>query len=289
MQPFVDERQSSPRHGSSDPVVVAVSSWSELVARHANDIGSGGMFVRTDAPPERDARVTVRLVLPRDAGTLQLVGVVVHVVTAAQARAHGLRAGFGVQLSDLTPARRLALQRLVEHARRRAAGAAIADALPRILEALAAPPPTERPHQAHAAEPEPAATPVPVAARVRARDELTVRSEQIAALLRRREPTSPASSPAAARRGAIDQALRLAADKRYVEAIERIEGELQRAPSQRLRALSCVVQARQALSERDFPRARARYQDVLALDPGNEVAQRELLMLSAMLSPSTHA
>jgi hypothetical protein len=46
--------------------------------------------------------------------------------------------------------------------------------------------------------------------------------------------------------------------------------------------LLCVVQARQALTERDFPRARERYEAVLQLDPSNELAQRELLMLSAL-------
>ena len=53
-----------------------------------------------------------------------------------------------------------------------------------------------------------------------------------------------------------------------------------------MRVLLHVVQARQAISERDFPRARARYETVLELDPDNEVAKRELLMISALMTGS---
>jgi len=110
---------------------------------------------------------------------------------------------------------------------------------------------------------------------------LNARSEQLASQLKRR---APAAAPV--NRGSqsplVDEALRLVAEKKYLAAIERLERALERTPEPRLRVLLCVVQARQALTERDFPRARTHYEAVLELDPENEVAQRELLMLSAL-------
>lgn len=109
---------------------------------------------------------------------------------------------------------------------------------------------------------------------------LVGRSERLTTQLERREPA--AAPPRSEHRTRVDEALRLLADKRYAEAAERLEQALRRKPDQRLRVLLCVVQARQALTERDFSQARARYEAVLQIDPDNEVAQRELLMLTAL-------
>lgn len=309
--PLASERRTEPRSPRVAPVVVEIPSWAELASLYTKDISHGGMFIATESPPERSAPVTVRLLLPYGTGMLEFVGVVVHVVTAAQAEAHGWTAGFGLQLTDLTPERRRALQLFVEQASDRPTMRPVVRGRPRIrpvepeaaappeLRAaeppLAAPPPAEPPPaEPRAAERSPvpamprsdareAVGPRPVAdAPSRTWSELATRSQQIAARLRRRVP-SGATSPDG-RRSLVDEALQLVSEKRYGAAIERLELALQRSPSPRLRVLLCVVQARRALVERDFPRARERYEAVLELDPGNELAQRELLMLSAALS-----
>lgn len=264
------ERRAAPRYSLVEPAEVEIASWNELVALYTKDISHGGMFVGTDEPPARDTQVAVRVRLPGEAGTLALEGVVVHVVTAAQAGAMGCAAGFGIQFTNLTRERRSALQRLVEHAKEVAAERSIAE--PRVPPELgstrtrAAPPPSTPP-SARASRP--------------SRSELAARSEQLAAGLKRRDAT--AASPAHdEHRAVVEEALRLVADKHYSAAIERLELALQRAPEPRLRVLLCMVQARQALIERDFPRARAHYETVLELQPGHEVAKRELLMLTAL-------
>lgn len=273
------ERRAEPRYSLVEPAVVEIPSWAELVSLYTKDISCGGMFVATHSPPERDSRVAVRLVLPRGAGTLEFVGLVVHVVTAAQAAAHGWTAGFGLQFTDLTLERRRALRQLVEQAREMAVASPTTQAQARVRLALAeaAVPPTP---PAMPASPRHEAR-EGVVAPLRPRSELELRSEEIAARLKRRV-SKAAAAPGPGGRGLVDEALQLVAEKRYGAAIERLELELQRSPSTRLRVLSFVVQARLALTERDISRAHACYESVLALDPGNEVAERELLMLTAM-------
>jgi uncharacterized protein (TIGR02266 family) len=141
---------------------------------------------------------------------------------------------------------------------------------------------TDEPPRPPTGESEPA-TDEPRARSRSSMSELTARSELLAAQLKRRAPAT--AVPASARdenRGLVNEALRLVAEKNYPAAIERLERALQKAPEQRLRVLLSVVQARQALIERDVPRARAHYEAVLELEPDNEVAKRELLMLSAL-------
>jgi uncharacterized protein (TIGR02266 family) len=313
--PLEAERRVRPRCSLNEPVVVEVPSWSELATLYTKDISHGGMFIATKTPPDRNTPVTVRLRLPYGTGMLEFVGVVVHVVTAAQAEVHGWTAGFGLQFTDLTPERRRALQLLVEQGSDRPTMRPVVRGRPRIRPVEAVPPsealpaealpaealPSEAlpaealPAEPSAAEPSPVlATPSPdarepisprsvVHASSRTWSELATRSEQIAAQLKRRVPKDPAS-PGDDRRSLVDEALQLVAEKRYGAAIQRLELALQRSPSLRLRVLLCVVQARHALTERDFSLARARYEAVLELDPANALAQRELLMLSAVLS-----
>lgn len=433
--PVGAERRVNRRYSLVEPAVVEVASWSELVSLYTKDIGCGGMFVLTDTPPPRDTSVGLQLLLPDEAGTLDFVGVVVHVVTAAQAKATGGAAGFGLQFSGLTAERRRALQRLIEQAevaaahpeeedgpRLRELGFACApsdggglrltlseaehqqmqqlraelaamtargdlemlglpseaglellrdaferlarrwhpsvahrDAPPEIRQlateiflrieqayhrlrdaprpagVLPPPPPfasspiasAPRVGPPHANDSsietipsEPAPAPVvaaePVAARraapttpapehprlsaveadeVRAQQRarlarrmvgsLVERSEQLATQLRRRDRSS-SPPPRDEHRTLVDEALRLVADKRYAEAAEQLEQALRQRAEPRVRVLLNVVKARQALTERDFPRARASYEAVLQLDPSNALAQRELLMLAAM-------
>jgi tetratricopeptide (TPR) repeat protein len=72
------------------------------------------MFVRTTNPPPLRSKITVHVQLPREAGVLELVGEVVHVMGGGDA---GPVMGFGLQFDELGDRRRAMLDRLVEHAR----------------------------------------------------------------------------------------------------------------------------------------------------------------------------
>jgi uncharacterized protein (TIGR02266 family) len=406
--PTGSERRVARRYSLVEPAVVAIASWSEMVALYTKDISCGGMFVQTDAPPEHETQVAVQLLLPDGAGALEFEGVVVHVVTAEQAEATESTAGFGLQFSDLTPERRRALQLFIEQAEVAATHAGATGPAPQARGSTALPSdrgsplrltlseaehqqlhalraelaamkvrgdlevlglqdaadldelrdaferqarrwhpsrvPRDAPSEIHrlvaeiflrieqayrqlcdvprstAGVQSPASPAKDAASRVgvesappapppkaappaavepdaekaqqrasrsarRTMDGLVERSEQLAAQLKRREPKPrepQAAPPRDEQRVLVDEALRLVAEKRYLEAIERLELALQSKPEPRLRVFLCVVQARQALTERDFLRARERYEAALQLDPSHELAQRELLMLSAL-------
>lgn len=270
------ERRTEPRYSLVEPAQVEVASWAELAKLYTNDISHGGLFIRTEVPPARDTRVAVRMVLPGGAGTLELEGVVVHVVTVAQASALACTAGFGLQFTNLTSERRRALQQLIEHAKAQE-DRPVRHPAPTAVHAVA---PAHQVVERSADGRLPAAQPRPRASGP-SMTELAERSEQLAAGLRRRA-SATASPPRDEHRASIDEALRLVADKDYPAAIAQLELVLERAPEPRLRTLLGMVRARQALLERDFPRARAHYETVLELHPGHEVAKRELLMLSAL-------
>ena len=68
--------------------------------------------------------------------------------------------------------------------------------------------------------------------------------------------------------------------KRYREAGRLLMKVLRDRPELRLRLLLSVVNARRAVADRDYARARNCYQAVLELDPNNALARRELLLLS---------
>ena len=80
----------------------------------------------------------------------------------------------------------------------------------------------------------------------------------------------------------LAKALALIEARRWKEAIGPLEVAVRQRPSPQLHALLGVVVARQAAVERDFPSARRHYEEVLAMDPEHAVAQRELLMISAV-------
>ncbi len=130
-------------------------------------------------------------------------------------------------------------------------------------------------------------SPTPDTARVRQRakrarrmvGDLVDRGEKLTRQLKRRRDGPPDRNQ---RRTRVDAALKMISDKRYVEAAQQLEALLVERPEPRLRVLLSVVNARRAIKDRDFARARSCYQAVLQMDPNNALAQRELLMLSAM-------
>lgn len=103
-----------PRYALEQPVTIRYDEWSELVELCTRDISKGGMFVTTSAPPPLRSKITVQLRLPRETGTLELTGEVVHVMGGGDA---GSVLGFGVQFDEVSERRRAMLDRLVEHAR----------------------------------------------------------------------------------------------------------------------------------------------------------------------------
>jgi len=68
----------------------------EFVAEHATNLSRGGIFVRTDDPPQLDSLVEVEVQLPGETRPVVTSGVVVH----RQAAAPGKIAGAGVQFVD---------------------------------------------------------------------------------------------------------------------------------------------------------------------------------------------
>lgn len=72
------------------------------------DISNGGIFLRTQSPPELFTRITVILELPTGT-TVELAGEVVRVVKPEEAK-KGTLAGIGVQFTDLTPDKREQLE-----------------------------------------------------------------------------------------------------------------------------------------------------------------------------------
>ena len=151
--------------------------------------------------------------------------------------------------------------------------------------APAAPPKPRKPRPRRTAPGTSAPTPDPARVQQRAKlarrmvGDLVDRGEKLTRQLKRRGEGPPDRND---RRARVDAALKMISDKRYAEAAQQLEALLVERPEPRLRVLLSVVNARRAIKDRDFSRARSCYQSVLQMDPNNALAQRELLMLSAM-------
>lgn len=421
------ERRTAPRYSLTEPAVIEIRNWSELVTLYVRDISSGGLFVGTSAPPAPGVEVTVQLLLPDEAGTLDFDGRVVRVVTPDQAAGSGKIPGFGIQFLGLTPERRRALERLIEQAKQttlspgaesprlstlglsgnpgpagglrltlseserqqmqqlraeleamsergdlellglsesgtfeqlRAAFERLAqrwhpdvthrDAPPEIralatevflrierayrrlsdLSAPPPPPPSAPPPSSGAASASPSASapgadafpnppayaadgprpetvigPVPTAPRKPRRrpilrddpppqpprnsasqaqrmvSDLLDRGDELTHRLKRRGQRALSEEE---RQDRVDEALDMISAKRYREAGRLLMKVIRDRPELRLRVLLSVVNARQAITDRDYARARNCYQAVLQLDPNNALAKRELLLLEGL-------
>ncbi len=83
----------------------------------ATDVSRGGMYVAAEGKlPALFSRLAVRIPRPAPERPLELQGEVVRQVTAADAAAWGMSAGFALQFSGLGPELRAALARIVEPA-----------------------------------------------------------------------------------------------------------------------------------------------------------------------------
>jgi uncharacterized protein (TIGR02266 family) len=102
----VTERRQVPRAtppAGNAVVRVKFQNKRQLKQTWIKDISKGGIFLRTPTPLEPFEKITVVLELP-DGEEVELSGVVVHVVTPAEAGEGG--PGMGVQFSDLTQDKR---------------------------------------------------------------------------------------------------------------------------------------------------------------------------------------
>ena len=93
-----DEQDANQRSFPRFPVKLAVRfrSASEFVAEHATNLSRGGIFIRTDAPPEVDTAVEVEVQLPDESTPVVSNGIVLH----RQLPEPGKIAGAGVQFID---------------------------------------------------------------------------------------------------------------------------------------------------------------------------------------------
>ncbi|MEM7154817.1 MAG: PilZ domain-containing protein [Myxococcota bacterium] len=141
------------------------------------------------------------------------------------------------------------------------------------------------------ASPETAAKGTPTPARAGARrrvGRLVERGERLARKLQRREHAVPKLKPRSPRPSApghsapMKVALQHIQARSWADAIKPLQEALQLQPSNELEVLLQIVRARQAAVERDFATARRHYEAVLAGNPEHAVAQRELLMISAV-------
>lgn len=94
---------------------VRFASLRDFVLEYAANISAGGVFVRTDQPPELEAVVEVSLELPGEGPPARAKAVVVHRVTPEEARARNLIAGAGVQFIDADDAFRERIDQALEH------------------------------------------------------------------------------------------------------------------------------------------------------------------------------
>lgn len=88
------DRRATPRYAAR--FAVRFGSVDEFRREYATNISAGGLFIRTEKPPEMAAVVDVALELPEGA-PVEGKAVVVHRVTAEEAARRGVDPGIGVQ------------------------------------------------------------------------------------------------------------------------------------------------------------------------------------------------
>src|SRR5712671_1049342 len=88
------DRRATPRYAAR--FAVRFGSVDEFRREYATNISAGGLFIRTEQPPDMDAVVDVVLELP-GGEPIQGKALVVHRVTPEEARSGGVDPGIGVQ------------------------------------------------------------------------------------------------------------------------------------------------------------------------------------------------
>lgn len=108
-----EDRRAFPRLDAR--FAVRFATLRDFVLEYAANISAGGVFVRTDRPPELEAVVEVALELPGEGPPARAKAVVVHRVTPEEARDRKLIAGAGVQFIDADDGFRERIDQALEH------------------------------------------------------------------------------------------------------------------------------------------------------------------------------
>lgn len=108
-----EDRRAFPRLDAR--FAVRFATLRDFVLEYAANISAGGVFVRTDRPPELEAVVEVSLELPGEGPPARAKAVVVHRVTPEEARDRKLIAGAGVQFIDADDGFRERIDQALEH------------------------------------------------------------------------------------------------------------------------------------------------------------------------------
>ncbi len=99
------------RRSRRSPVTVRIdyASVDEMFSEFTRDINDGGLFIETDKPHAPGTEVTMQFQLPGSEDTLETVGRVVRVTSAALGRPGGM----GIEFDELTPDDRRKIDRMV--------------------------------------------------------------------------------------------------------------------------------------------------------------------------------
>jgi uncharacterized protein (TIGR02266 family) len=111
-KPLDDPRRAFPRVDAR--FRVRFGDVQEFVLEYAANISAGGVFVRTESPPELHSVVTVTLELPDGGSPVEAQGRVVHRVSPEEARARNTPPGAGVQFIDSSDEFRERIDRAIE-------------------------------------------------------------------------------------------------------------------------------------------------------------------------------
>src|SRR5229473_2084867 len=111
-KPFDDPRRAFPRVEAR--FAVRFGNVQDFVLEYAANISAGGVFVQTENPPDLHAVVTVTMELPDGGKPVEAKGVVVHRVSARDAKARNTPPGAGVQFVDSSDEFRERIDRAIE-------------------------------------------------------------------------------------------------------------------------------------------------------------------------------
>ena len=111
-RPLDDPRRAFPRVEAR--FGVRFGNVQEFVLEYAANISAGGVFVQTENPPELHSVVTVTMELPDGGKPIEAKGVVVHRVSAQEAKVRNTLPGAGVQFVDSSDEFRERIDRAIE-------------------------------------------------------------------------------------------------------------------------------------------------------------------------------
>src|SRR6267378_1530034 len=111
-KPLDDPRRAFPRVEAR--FGVRFGNVQDFVLEYAANISAGGVFVQTESPPELHAVVTVIMELPDGGKPVEAKGVVVHRVSAQEAKGRNSPPGAGVQFVDSSDEFRERIDRAIE-------------------------------------------------------------------------------------------------------------------------------------------------------------------------------